>query len=42
MKTYLLDIIPKIQRFSKKLDNITLLADKEWVLIDEELDRKIV
>jgi hypothetical protein len=34
MKTYLLDIIPKIQKFSKKLDDITLLSNQHWVLMD--------
>ena len=42
MKTFLLDIIPKIQRFSKKLDNLTVLTNKHWVVIDEELKRKVV
>ena len=35
MKTYLADIIPKIRRFSEKLDNITLLTNQHWVVIDE-------
>lgn len=35
MKTYIADIIPKIQRFSQKLDNLTLLTNQHWVLIDE-------
>lgn len=35
MKTYFADIIPKIQRYSQKLDNLTLLTDQHWVLIDE-------
>jgi hypothetical protein len=34
MKTYILDIIPKIQKFSKKLDDITLLSNQHWVLMD--------
>lgn len=42
MKTFLLDIIPKIQRFSLKLDNLTVLTNKHWVVIDEELKRKVV
>ena len=42
MKTFLLDIIPKIQRFSQKLDNLTLLTNKHWVVIDEELNKKVV
>jgi hypothetical protein len=35
MKTYFADIIPKIQRYSQKLDNLTLLTDQHQVLIDE-------
>jgi hypothetical protein len=42
MKTFLLDIIPQIQRFSQKLDNLTVLTNKHWVLIDEELTSKVV
>lgn len=40
MKTYLLDIIPKIKNYSKKLDDTTLLMDKHWVVIDEITDSK--
>jgi hypothetical protein len=42
MKTFLLDIIPRIQRYSQKLDNLTVLTNKHWVVIDEELKRKVV
>lgn len=35
MKTYILDIIPRIDKFSKQLDNIQLLTDKSWVLLDD-------
>lgn len=42
MKTFLLDIIPRIQRFSQKLDNLAVLTNKHWVVIDEELNRKVV
>jgi hypothetical protein len=34
MKTFILDIIPKIQKYSKKLDDITLLSNQHWVLMD--------
>jgi len=34
MKTFIADIIPKIQRFSDKLDNLTLLTNQHWVLIE--------
>jgi hypothetical protein len=42
MKTFLLDIFPKIQRFSEKLDNLTLLTNQHWVYIDEVLSNKTV
>jgi len=42
MKTFLLEIIPKIQRYSQKLDNITILTNKHWVVIDEDLNKKVV
>lgn len=35
MKTYISDLIPKLERFSKKLDNLTLLTNQHWVVIDE-------
>lgn len=35
MKTYLADIIPKIKRYSEKLDNLTLLTNQQWVVLDE-------
>lgn len=33
MKTYLLDFLPKIQKYSQKLDDITLLTNQHWVLM---------
>ena len=35
MRTYILDIIPKIRRFSRKLDDLTLLTNQHWVVIDD-------
>lgn len=35
MRTYFSDIIPKIQRFSQRLDNLTLLTNQHWVVIDD-------
>jgi hypothetical protein len=35
MKTFISDLIPKLQRFSQKLDNLTLLTNKHWVVIDD-------
>jgi hypothetical protein len=42
MKTYVSAILPKIQRFSKKLDNLTLLINQHWVVIDDFDKNKIV
>ena len=35
MKTYIADIIPKIQRFSQKLDDLTKLTNQHWVSLDD-------
>ena len=42
MKTYVSDIIPKIQKFSLKLDNLTLLINQHWIIIDDIEDAKNV
>ena len=42
MKTFLSDIFPNIQRFSEKLDDLTLLTNKHWVLIDDTDSNKTV
>jgi len=42
MKTYIADIIPKIQRFSQKLDNLTMLTNQHWVVLDELSQSKTV
>lgn len=42
MRTYLADIIPKLKRFSEKLDNLTLLTNQHWVVIDELKNSKVV
>lgn len=34
MKTFLSDIFPRLQRYGEKLDNLTLLTNQHWVLID--------
>lgn len=34
MKTFISDLIPKLQSFSQKLDNLTLLTNQHWVVID--------
>lgn len=42
MKTYISDIIPKIQKYSEKLDNLTLLTNQHWVVFDELTNSKCV
>ena len=42
MKTYISEIIPRIQRYSQKLDNLTLLTNQHWVVIDEIKNSKNV
>ncbi|WP_299251801.1 hypothetical protein [uncultured Lacinutrix sp.] len=42
MRTYVADIIPKIQRFSEKLDNSTMLTAQHWVVLDELTQSKTV
>jgi hypothetical protein len=42
MKTFLIDIFPKLQRYSQKLDNLTLLTNQHWVSIDNIAANKIV
>ena len=42
MKAYLTDILPKLQRFSKKLDNLTILTNQHWVLIERITEAKYV
>lgn len=42
MKTFLSDIFPKIQRYSEKLDNLTLLTNQHWVFIDDIMSNKTV
>ncbi len=42
MKTYLNDIIPRLARHSERLDDITMLINKRWVLFDEVENQKTV
>lgn len=35
MKTYISDIIPRISKFSKQLDDLTTLTDQHWVAFDQ-------
>lgn len=40
MQTYFCNIIPNLASFSKKLDDISLLTSKHWVILDESSHRK--
>ncbi|MCE2974085.1 MAG: hypothetical protein LW852_11605 [Sediminibacterium sp.] len=42
MRTYLADIIPKIQRFSKRLDYLTKLTNQHWVSLGDIENGKTV
>lgn len=35
MKTFLSDLIPKFQKYSHKIDNLALLTNQHWVVIDD-------
>ncbi|MEW4922627.1 hypothetical protein [Algibacter sp. 2305UL17-15] len=42
MKTFIFDLMPKIKRYSKELDDLTLLKNKNWVAVNELDDQKTV
>ncbi len=42
MKTFIADIIPKIQAYSKKLDELVKLSNHHWVSLDELGSSKVV
>ena len=42
MRTFISDIIPRLQRFSKKLDSTSALTNKNWVLLSDEAGKKVV
>lgn len=42
MKSFIADIIPKLQRFSNKLDNKSLLINQHWVVFDGKENSKNV
>jgi hypothetical protein len=42
MKTYLANIIPRIQRYSKRLDQLTMLTNQHWISINDITDTKTV
>lgn len=42
MRTYIANIIPRIQRFSRRLDELTMLTNQHWVSIDHTTGNKTV
>jgi hypothetical protein len=40
MKTFISEIIPKLQRFSQRLDDLTILTNQHWVVVDEIMNTK--
>lgn len=42
MKEYLKDLIPRVKKFSSKLDILTLLVSKNWVLVNNNIPIKKV
>ena len=42
MMKFIKDILPKISRFSKKLDDTTILTDQHWVYVDKNSTSKTV
>jgi hypothetical protein len=42
MKTFILDLIPNIVRFSEKLDDITKLTSQHWVAVGELNDARVL
>jgi hypothetical protein len=39
MRSYLKSILPRLQRYSARLDNLSIFTDQPWVKIDETGDR---
>lgn len=42
MKTFFSDLIPKIARYSEKLDNISKLTDQHWIAIGEMKEARVL
>lgn len=42
MKTYISNIIPRIKQFSRELNDLTILENQHWVIIDEATQTKQV
>ncbi|SFU70173.1 WG containing repeat-containing protein [Pustulibacterium marinum] len=41
MKTYILDLIPKIRKYSQQLDDTAILTGKHWVLLGEDGNKTV-
>lgn len=42
MRTYISDIIPRLQRYSQKLDDLTRLTNQHWVIVDDiDVSKKV-
>ena len=42
LKTFISSLIPKLQQYSKKLDDQSVLANKHWLVLDEDMSVKQV
>jgi len=42
MREFIKDILPKISRYSKKLDELTLLTNQHWVMLEANSTSKVV
>lgn len=42
MKTFISDLIPKLKQFSQKLDDLALLTNQHWVVVDDIINNKNV
>lgn len=42
MKTYMIELVHNIQKFSQKLDDLSLLTNQHWTLFDKERDNKTI
>lgn len=41
MKQYLADILPRLQKYSARLDNLSLITDTPWIQVDDSNDRVV-
>ncbi|MEZ4877809.1 MAG: WG repeat-containing protein [Flavobacterium sp.] len=42
MRTYITNIFERIKKYSRKLDELTLLTDKHWVVFNDNISNKII